>query len=98
MDPALAGVETLIIAAGPLASEGLSASLAGALGAEHCYFYDAIAPIVWTHSLDLGTVFRGSRYGQENGEPEGEGDYLNCPMNREEYEVFYQALLARAKS
>ncbi len=83
----------VVIAAGPLASHGLSSSLAQAVGAQHCYFYDAIAPIVWTHSLDHSVVFRASRYGQENGEPAGQGDYLNCPMNREEYEIFYEALL-----
>lgn len=87
----------VVIAAGPLASEGLSASLGRALGAEQCYFYDAIAPIVWTHSLNMETVFRASRYGQENGEAAGQGDYLNCPMSREEYEVFYQALLEAQK-
>ncbi|SCM73745.1 methylenetetrahydrofolate--tRNA-(uracil(54)-C(5))-methyltransferase (FADH(2)-oxidizing) TrmFO [Desulfovibrio sp. 86] len=85
----------IVVAAGPMASDGLSASLAGALGEKHCYFYDAIAPIVWTHSLNMDVVFRASRYGQENGE--GEGDYLNCPMSREEYDVFYQALLDAQK-
>ncbi|MBD5627524.1 MAG: methylenetetrahydrofolate--tRNA-(uracil(54)-C(5))-methyltransferase (FADH(2)-oxidizing) TrmFO [Desulfovibrio sp.] len=86
------GSAGIVIAAGPLASDGLSASLAGVIGGEHCYFYDAIAPIVWTHSLDMSVVFRASRYGAENDEPEGEGDYLNCPMNREEYEAFFAAL------
>ena len=86
------GSAGVVIAAGPLASEGLSASLAATIGGEHCYFYDAIAPIVWTHSLDMSVVFRASRYGAENGEAEGEGDYLNCPMNREEYETFFAAL------
>ena len=87
----------IVVAAGPMASDGLSASLAGVLGEKHCYFYDAIAPIVWTHSLNMDVVFRASRYGQENGEGEGEGDYLNCPMSREEYDVFYQALLDAQK-
>ncbi|MDO5484248.1 MAG: methylenetetrahydrofolate--tRNA-(uracil(54)-C(5))-methyltransferase (FADH(2)-oxidizing) TrmFO [Desulfovibrionaceae bacterium] len=96
-DAALAGFEHIVIAAGPLASEDLSASLGAALGAEHCYFYDAIAPIVWTHSLDMSVVFRASRYGCDNGEEPGQGDYLNCPMNREEYERFYQALLDARK-
>ena len=87
----------IVVAAGPMASDGLSASLAGVLGEKHCYFYDAIAPIVWTHSLNMDVVFRASRYGQENGEGEGEGDYLNCPMSREEYDIFYQALLDAQK-
>lgn len=82
----------IILAVGPLASEGLSASLAATIGKEHCYFYDAIAPIVWTHSLDMSIVFRASRYGVEKGEAKGEGDYLNCPMNREEYETFFTEL------
>ncbi len=81
-----------IIAAGPLASDGLSAALGAIIGQEYCYFYDAIAPIVWTHSLDRSVVFRASRYGAENGEAQGEGDYLNCPMSREEYETFFAAL------
>lgn len=96
-DPALAPFQMRIIAAGPLAAEGLSASLASLLGNEHCYFYDAIAPIVWTHSLNMDIVFRASRYGAENGQPQGEGDYLNCPMSRDEYENFYQALLTARK-
>lgn len=97
-DAVLEGFEAVVIAAGPLASEGLCASLAEVVGGEHCWFYDAIAPIVWTHSLDMNVVFRGSRYGQDNGEAEGEGDYLNCPMSREEYEVFYEALLSAQKT
>ncbi|MDR3357629.1 MAG: methylenetetrahydrofolate--tRNA-(uracil(54)-C(5))-methyltransferase (FADH(2)-oxidizing) TrmFO [Desulfovibrio sp.] len=91
-DPVLGGAGAVVIAAGPLASDGLSDSLAQAAGAEHCYFYDAIAPIVWTKSLNMNIVFRSSRYDPEKGAPSGEGDYLNCPMNREEYERFYTAL------
>ncbi|MBO4312759.1 MAG: methylenetetrahydrofolate--tRNA-(uracil(54)-C(5))-methyltransferase (FADH(2)-oxidizing) TrmFO [Desulfovibrio sp.] len=83
----------VVIAAGPLASDGLSASLSASLGSEQCYFYDAIAPIVWTSSLDMGVVFRASRYDCEEGPQDGEtGDYLNCPMTREEYDVFFAAL------
>ena len=95
-DPELArhGGAGIVIAAGPLASDGLSAALGAVIGREYCYFYDAIAPIVWTHSLDRSVVFRASRYGAENGEAEGEGDYLNCPMSREEYETFFAALCA----
>ena len=88
-DPALEGFERVVISAGPLASESLSASIARAVGAEHLYFYDAIAPIVAADSIDMGIAFWGSRY----GEP-GEGDYLNCPMDEDEYKAFYQGLLA----
>ena len=87
-DPALEGFERVVISAGPLASESLSASIARAVGAEHLYFYDAIAPIVAADSIDMGIAFWGSRY----GEP-GEGDYLNCPMDEDEYKAFYQGLL-----
>lgn len=95
-DAALDGMADVVIAAGPLAADGLSASLADAVGARHCYFYDAIAPIVWTHSLDMSVVFRASRYGQEKGEDGG--DYLNCPMSRDEYAAFYEALLGAEKT
>ena len=87
-DPVLEGFDRVVIAAGPLASESLSASLAQAVGADHLYFYDAIAPIVSAESIDMSIAFWGSRY----GEP-GEGDYLNCPMDEDEYKAFYQGLL-----
>lgn len=80
----------VIIAAGPLASAGLSDKIAALAGSEHCFFYDAIAPIVWTHSLNMDIVFRASRYDMDD---ENAGDYLNCPMNREEYENFYNELV-----
>lgn len=91
-DPILrkAGPRGVIVAAGPLASDNLAESLARVTGAAHCYFYDAIAPIVWTDSLDMGIIFRASRHQQEAGG----GDYLNCPMTREEYMAFYEALAA----
>ncbi len=85
---ALQGFERIVLAAGPLASDSLAASLAQALGQEHLYFYDAIAPIVHGESLDMSVIFRGSRY-----EEPGQGDYLNCPMNRDEYTAFYEALM-----
>lgn len=96
-DERLAPFRHIVLAAGPLATESLSASLAEVIGMEHCYFYDAIAPIVWGHSLDYSIVFRGSRYGDEQGEAADEGDYLNCPMTREEYTTFYKALCAAEK-
>ena len=95
-DPALDGFETVVLAAGPMASENLSASLAEVVGGDHCYFYDAIAPIVWTHSLNMDIVFRASRYGQEKGETGG--DYLNCPMDKEEYDRFVDELVGAEKA
>lgn len=84
------GKEGIIIAAGPLVSDSLARSLAEITGEENCYFYDAIAPVIWTDSVDKNIVFRATRRGAV-GE---EGDYLNCPMNAEEYEAFYKALLS----
>lgn len=84
---AKAGPKGIILAAGPLASENLSASLAQITGSQHCYFYDAIAPIIWTDSLNMDVVFRASRHDQT-----ADGDYLNCPMTKEQYESFYNAL------
>jgi len=90
-DPALKEFEKIIVAAGPLASPELTASLARIVGAEGLYFYDAIAPIVFAHSIDRDKVFSQSRW------EEGEGDYLNCPMEKDEYTAFYEALLAGEK-
>ena len=92
-DAALRDFDHVVIAAGPLASEGLSASLAGLLGEENLYFYDAIAPIVSGESINMDIAFWGTRY----GEPGEGGDYLNCPMNVEEYRAFYDALMAAEK-
>lgn len=90
-DPALAGFDKVVVAAGPLASPELAESLAVAVGAGSLYFYDAIAPIVFAHSIDMDKVFSQSRW------EEGEGDYLNCPMEKDEYTAFYEALLAGEK-
>jgi len=78
-----------VIATGPLASEALTESLSRLTGKEHLAFYDAIAPIVETDSLDRNIIFQASRY------DDGPGDYLNCPMAKEEYEHFISEL-ARA--
>ncbi|MEG2172749.1 MAG: methylenetetrahydrofolate--tRNA-(uracil(54)-C(5))-methyltransferase (FADH(2)-oxidizing) TrmFO [Desulfovibrionaceae bacterium] len=94
-DPALGNFERIVIAAGPLASESLSHSLAESIGSDHLYFYDAIAPIVAADSLNYDIIFRGSRYAEPSAEEPG--DYLNCPMNKEEYQIFYDALLAAQK-
>ncbi|HEX7121993.1 MAG TPA: methylenetetrahydrofolate--tRNA-(uracil(54)-C(5))-methyltransferase (FADH(2)-oxidizing) TrmFO [Gemmatimonadaceae bacterium] len=84
-----------IIATGPLTSDPLAEALRQRLGMESLAFYDAIAPIVSRDSIDDAVVFRASRYGKETMAGAGEeGAYLNCPMTREEYEAFIDALIA----
>ena len=78
--------ENAVIATGPLTSDALAEEIAKLPGLATLNFYDAAAPIVSGDSLDMDKVFRAGRYGRGD-------DYLNCPMNREEYEAFYQALL-----
>ncbi len=75
-----------IVATGPLTSDALAVHIAELLGLERLYFYDAEAPIVTAESLNMDVIFAASRYGK------GE-DYLNCPMDREEYDAFWQALV-----
>ena len=75
----------VIVATGPLTSDALNNAIAEIDGLSTLYFYDAAAPIVTIESLDRDKVFSMSRYGRGD-------DYLNCPMNREEYEAFEQAL------
>jgi methylenetetrahydrofolate--tRNA-(uracil-5-)-methyltransferase len=77
----------VIIATGPLTSHALAKSITELTGSGYLYFYDAISPIIDGDSIDYTKVFRASRY------CEGEGDYLNCPMERTEYEQFWQALI-----
>lgn len=84
------GEGLVIIATGPLTAPALADRIATLTGSQHLYFYDAMAPIVSAESVDMSIAFRASRY----GEAEEEGDYLNCPMNQEEYERFVEALLA----
>ena len=100
----------VIIATGPLTSDSLSKQIAALVGGEHLYFYDAISPIVLADTIDSSKVFRASRWGRNSpGDrlPEGnlqvpvpvdDGDYLNCPFTRDEYERFYDALLAAEKA
>lgn len=83
-----------IIATGPLTSDSLAAAIAERLGAGGLAFYDAIAPIVSLESVDESIAFRASRYGKETMEGEEDGAYLNCPMTREQYEAFIDALTA----
>jgi methylenetetrahydrofolate--tRNA-(uracil-5-)-methyltransferase len=102
--PASSARDPVIVATGPLTSEALSADLARTVGGDHLYFYDAISPIVLAETIDRSKVFRQSRWdrslrgllsppGPACGVDDGEGDYLNCPLTRDEYEAFYQALV-----
>ena len=77
----------VIVAAGPLASDALSEDITRLCG-DRLSFYDAAAPIVAADSIDMNRAFSASRY--DRG---GEDDYINCPMNKEEYEAFYHELV-----
>ena len=75
-----------IVATGPLTSDALSEYIGMLTGKEYFHFHDAAAPIVTVDSLDMTKVYRAARYGK------GGADYLNCPLTKEEYETFWQAL------
>lgn len=77
-----------IIASGPLTSDALAKAIAEKLGAEYLGFYDAVAPIVDADSVDMNSAFFASRY--DKGDPT---DYLNCPLDKEEYEAFVRELV-----
>ncbi len=77
----------VIIASGPLTSDNLHIEIQNLLGENYMYFYDAIAPIVTYDSIDMNKVFLASRYNK------GEAAYLNCPMNEEEFNKFYDFLI-----
>ncbi len=83
--------EIWIVASGPLTSDLLAREVGRITGADRLFFYDSISPIVDADSIDLSIAFRASRYGKSL---DGTGDYLNCPLNKEEYEAFVDALLA----
>ena len=87
-----------IVATGPLTSSALAEAIRSRLGVDALAFYDAIAPIVSDDSIDHDVVFRASRYGKETMEGEGDGAYLNCPMTREQYEAFLDALTSADKA
>jgi methylenetetrahydrofolate--tRNA-(uracil-5-)-methyltransferase len=76
----------VIVATGPLTSDALADAVTRLTGAAHRYFYDAISPIIDAESIDFEKVFRASRY------DDGEGDYLNCPLEKEAYGHFWKAL------
>ena len=75
-----------ILATGPLTSDSLARSLREITGDNHIHFYDAVAPVIFRESIDMSRVFVSGRYGRGD-------DYINCPMNRDEYSAFYDALI-----
>lgn len=79
-----------IVASGPLTSPALSKSIATLSGEDHLFFFDAIAPVIHADSINMEIAFRASRYG--TGEQD-EGDYINCPLTKDEYYTFVEALL-----
>lgn len=80
----------LVVASGPLTSPALTAAIAALTGEEYLYFYDAAAPLVSGDSLNMDVIYRASRYGK------GDDDYLNCPLTKEQYEVFWHELTTAA--
>ena len=103
------GDTTVIVATGPLTSDALAESIQSLTGSERLFFYDSISPIVDAATIDMSKVFAASRYDKgirateirdantganvNDGTGSSEGDYLNCPLNNEEYQRFYEALL-----
>jgi methylenetetrahydrofolate--tRNA-(uracil-5-)-methyltransferase len=88
--------DSVIVATGPLTSPALAEAIRGLTGTESLAFFDAIAPIVHRDSIDMSVAWRQSRYDKPG--PGGSGaDYINCPLTREQYEAFVDALLAGDK-
>lgn len=81
----------VVVATGPLTSDALAEDIARVVGPDGLSFYDAIAPIVTADSLDMNKIFRASRYG------DGDGDYLNCPMDEATYRTFVAEIMATKK-
>lgn len=81
----------VIIATGPLSSEGISNALMDMMGEDQLFFYDAIAPVLTTESINMDTAFYKSRYDK------GPADYINCPMNQAQYETLIEHLITSEK-
>jgi len=88
----------VVIATGPLTSDALSADIAAFVGRAHLAFFDAVSPIVLAETIDMSKVFRQSRWDRDLTDANaGAGDYLNCPFTEDEYNRFYDALVAAEK-
>jgi methylenetetrahydrofolate--tRNA-(uracil-5-)-methyltransferase len=101
------GWSPVVVATGPLTSDALSSDIRTFVGEDHLHFYDAISPIVLAETIDMSKVFRASRWDRSlrsgaagaggatgaEGALRDEGDYLNCPLTKDEYDAFYQAVI-----
>ncbi len=85
---ALPDSRPLVIATGPLTSDAFAGAIQKLLGSASLYFYDAVAPIVYKDSINMDKAFKGSRYNK------GGDDYINCPLSKDEYELFLKELTA----
>jgi methylenetetrahydrofolate--tRNA-(uracil-5-)-methyltransferase len=90
--------DSVIVATGPLTSPALAEAVGGLTGEGALAFFDAIAPIVHRHSIDMDTAWMQSRYDKEGPSGGGAAAYVNCPMSREGYEAFVDAVLAAEKT
>lgn len=94
--------DSVIVATGPLTSDALGKAIGELTGADELAFFDAIAPIVHRDSIDMSVCWYQSRYDKESAGVTGEGgagkDYINCPLTREQYTAFIEALLAGGKT
>lgn len=86
--PHLPEGEVTVVATGPLTSQSLAGAISSVTGCEQLFFFDAASPILTRESIDFDRVFLQSRYGR------GEGEYINCPMDKEQYLAFWNALVA----
>ena len=77
----------VVIATGPLTSKPLADEISELFGIKKLHFFDAAAPVIFEDSIDYSKVFKAARYGK------GDADYINCPMKRDEYLAFYEALI-----
>lgn len=87
----------LIIATGPLTSPALAEEIRRLAGQDYLYFFDAMAPIVTAESINMDVAWRASRYSRDAASSDAGGDYINCPLNKEEYLAFVAAVNAAEK-
>lgn len=90
------GWKNVIIATGPLTSPGLATAIAQITGEDQLAFFDAIAPIVYKDTIDFDKAWFQSRY--DKGSADGAGDYINCPLDRDQYAAFIDALIEGEKT